>query len=54
MIQVILTDETIKEFHSAKSALRFMYAMKSKGYLIMGWRCDDSLDNEWLSYRFKL
>ena len=53
MIQVILIDEIIKEFHNAKSALRFMYAMKSKGYLIMGWRCDDPLDNEWLNRRFK-
>lgn len=34
-------------------ALRFMYAMKSKGYFILSWQCDDPLDNEWLNKRFK-
>lgn len=34
-------------------ALRFMYAMRSKGYFITGWVCDDTLDNEWLNKRFK-
>lgn len=43
-----------KEFHSKEMALRAMYAMRAKGIIIDSWRCDDPLDNEWLSYRFKL
>ena len=43
-----------KEFKSKQMALRGMFAMRSKGLIIDSWRCDDPLDNEWLSYRFKL
>ena len=53
MIKVVLIDETIKEFHNRKSALKYMYMMRNKGYFITGWTCDDPLDNEWLNKRFK-
>ena len=43
-----------KEFTNKWAALRGMFAMRDKGLIIEGWRCDDPLDNEWLSYRFKL
>lgn len=43
-----------KEFHTKEMALRGMYSMRAKGIIIDSWRCDDPLDNEWLSYRFKL
>ena len=43
-----------KEFHTAKKALSFMYAMRSKGHFILSWRCDDPCDNDWLNRRFKL
>ena len=43
-----------KEFVNKWQALRGMYAMRDKGIIIDAWRCDDPLDNEWLSYRFKL
>lgn len=43
-----------KEFHTKQMALRGMFAMSAKGIIIDSWRCDDPLDNEWLSYRFKL
>lgn len=43
-----------KEFHTAKKALSFMYAMRIKGHFILSWRCDDPCDNEWLNRRFKL
>ena len=43
-----------KEFKSKEMALRGMFSMRAKGLIIDGWRCDDPLDNEWLSYRFKL
>jgi hypothetical protein len=43
-----------KEFNTPQMALRGMYAMRSKNIIIDGWRCDDPLDHEWLSYRFKL
>ena len=43
-----------KEFHTAKKALAFMYAMRAKGHFILTYRCDDYMDNEWLDKRFKL
>lgn len=43
-----------KEFHTAKKALSFMYAMRNKGHFILSYRCDDPWDNEWLDKRFKL
>ena len=43
-----------KEFHTAKKALAFMYAMRAKGQFILTYRCDDYMDNEWLNRRFKL
>ena len=43
-----------KEFHSPKTALRFMYAMTYKGYFILSYRADDIFDSEWLDKRFKL
>ena len=48
-----VTIET-KEFHTAKKALAFMYAMRAKNHFIMEYRCDDPLDAEWLDKRFKL
>ena len=47
-----MTEE--KEFTNRGVALRYMYATRSKGFIIDGWRCDDALDNEWLTHRFKL
>ena len=43
-----------KEFHTAKKALSFMYAMRNKGHFIFDYRCDDPWDAEWLDKRFKL
>lgn len=43
-----------KEFSNKENALRGMYAMQYKNIIIDGWRCDDPLDNEWLTHRFKL
>lgn len=43
-----------KEFKCKQMALRGMFAMRAKGIIIDSYRCDDPLDNEWLSYRFKL
>ena len=45
---------TTREFPYKESALRFMFMIRNKGYIIDGWRCDDPLDNEWLNHRFKL
>ena len=49
----ILNDSKKYKFHDKRSALRFMYTMKSKGYFIIGWTCEDPYDNEWLWIRFK-
>ena len=46
--------QNTKEFTCKEQALRGMYAMRSKGLIIDGWRCDDPIDHEWLTYRFKL
>lgn len=46
-----MTEE--KEFHTKEMALRGMFAMRSKGLIIDGWRCDDYMDNEWLNRRLK-
>ena len=43
-----------KEFTNKNQALRGMYALRSKGFIIDCYRCDDPMDNEWLTYRFKL
>lgn len=43
-----------KEFHNAKTALRFMYAMNGKGHIILGYSADDPYDSEFLNRRFKL
>ena len=42
-----------KEFRSAQMALRGMYAMRNKGLIIDGYRCDDYTDHEYLDRRFK-
>ena len=52
MIEVFIGDHT-KLFNTKQCALRFMYAMKSKGYIIKGWKCEDPCDNDWLNRRFK-
>ena len=52
MIRVFI-GHTEKEFQNVKSALRFMYSMRSKGYFITGWQCDDPEENEWLNRRFR-
>lgn len=55
MIQVyIMGEKKTHEFYNPKSALRFMYMMRNKGYIIEGWGCDDPYDHEWLERRFKL
>ena len=43
-----------KEFTDKVKALRGIYAMRSKGIIINGWKCDDPLDNEYLTRRVKL
>ena len=43
-----------KEFTNKQTALRGMYALRSKGFIIDCYRCDDPMDTEWLTYRFKL
>ena len=43
-----------KKFYTAKKALSFMYTMRNKGHFILGYRCDDPWDNEWLDRRIKL
>ena len=43
-----------KTFTDKKSALRGIYAMRSKGIIIDGWKCDDPVDNEYLTRRIKL
>lgn len=43
-----------KQFRDCISALRGMYAMRSKGIIIDGWRCDYPEDNEYLTRRIKL
>lgn len=53
MIEVFLLDGSEREFHNKKTALRFMYMIRNQGYLILGWRCEDPEDNEWLNKRFK-
>lgn len=56
MIEVHLYPEDLKRSHRFRTkecALRFMYAMRGKGYLVTGWVCDDPEDNEWLNRRFK-
>lgn len=52
MIEVFLGTD-IHVFRNKKSALKFMYMMNHKGYIISGWRCEDPYDNEWLDKRFK-
>ena len=43
-----------KEFNDKVKALRFMYGVRNKGYIIDHWKCDDPLDHEWLCHRIKL
>lgn len=52
MIEVFLGSDTYT-FHNKKSALKFMYMMKNKGFMITGWKCEDPYDNDWLNRRFK-
>lgn len=57
MIEIRMYPEDVGAVHRFKTkecALRFMYAMRGKGYLILGWTCDDTCDNNWLERRFKL
>ena len=35
-------------------ALRAIYALREKGFIIEGYRCDDYSDAEWLNGRVKL
>ena len=43
-----------KTINNRKKALAFMYMMKRKGYIVLGYRCDDNDDKEWLDKRIKL
>ena len=53
-VRVYNKEETKHLFYNKKAALRFMYCMRHKGIIILGWSCDDYMDNEWLGRRFKL
>jgi hypothetical protein len=54
MIQVyIIGEKKPHEFNTPQVALRFMYMMRNKGYIIESWACDDPLDAEWLYHRFR-
>ena len=46
--------QVTKEFTNKQQALRGMYALRSKGFIIDCYRCDDPMDTEWLTHRFKL
>ena len=56
MIEVRCYDkeEFSKTFNTPQMALRFMYAMRNKGIMILGYSCDDPYDNQWLDRRFNL
>lgn len=54
MIQVyICGDDKPHEFKTPYNALRFMYMMDHKGYIVSTWTCDDPSDNEWISRRYR-
>ena len=44
--------EDSKSFNDAYKALRFLYAIKHKGYIIVSWECDDPEDNYYLTSKF--
>lgn len=43
-----------RDFNDKRMALRFLYGAKGKNIIILGWRCDDVYDHEWLERRFTL
>lgn len=54
MIKVFISgDKKEYTFQTAYNALRFMYMMRHKGFIITGWTCEDPYDNEWLNRKFK-
>ena len=50
----IIGEKEPHEFNTAQMALRFMYMMRNKGYIIEAWSCDDPYDNRWLERRFRI
>ena len=46
--------EEERDFYDKRMALRFLYGAKRKNIIILGWRCDDVYDHEWLERRFAL
>ena len=55
MIKVwIVGDKKEYTFQSPYNALRFMYMMRNKGYIIEGYSCEDPYDSQWIERRFKL
>ena len=53
MIYVHLPENKVHVFRTKECALRFMYMMRNKGYMILSYSCDDPEDNRWLNRRFK-
>lgn len=45
--------EMFNQFDSRIKALRFLYGIKKRGYVILGWFCDYDDDAEYLNRRFK-
>ncbi|MBO7731239.1 MAG: hypothetical protein J6S67_01750 [Methanobrevibacter sp.] len=43
-----------KEFSTKEVALRAIYGLRDKGFIIDGYRCDDYTDAQWLDRRVKL
>lgn len=48
------TEEQERKFKDKISALRFMYNMRRKKQHILGWKCENAEDNDYLSKRFYL
>lgn len=53
MIKITIVNNEEREFNlkSPQSALRFIYMMKAKGYIISGIIYDDTWEMEWLERR---
>ena len=55
MIRVFISgDKKEYTFQTPYNALRFMYMMRHKGFIIEGYACDDPYDHRWIERRFKL
>ena len=47
------SNEKTTTFEDVNKALRFLYKMYNLGYRIIGWKCDDSWEHEYLERRFR-